>query len=310
MNFRDIEYFIAIVDAKTFSAAAENLFISQPALSQHIRKLEDELGMPLFDRSKRTVELTETGALFLQEGRQMLQSYRRMQKRIAKLKYPPSETVHFGISPFYSRHYLPLLLPPLISAHPSLKYEVMEDYSYNIERALLDGKLDFCLVPLLPQNPELTYEAVYQETILLAIPKDSDINDLAIPTNTGLPYMDLRNVRNEPFVALRSVQKFTEFTNRIFEQAGFTPNIVCETMNWDALNMMVSSGLGVGFVPNLVIHQLDASIRPRYYRLLPDAQRTYTIAYRRGDSPSGPAQLVLDVFREAFRRYVIAGGSA
>lgn len=306
MNFKDIEYFLAIVDAKTFSAAADNLFISQPALSQHIKKLEDELGLPLFDRKKRVVELTEAGTLFLQECRLLQQSYNRMLKRISKLKYPPNEIVHFGISPFYSRHYLPLLLPPLIQAHPTLKYEVMENYSYHIEQAVLDGKLDFCLVPFLPQNPMLSYEAVYQETILLAIPKDSPINDLAIPTNTGLPYMDLQNVRNEPFVALRSVQKFTEFTNRIFEQAGFTPQIVCETMNWDALNMMVSNGLGIGFVPNLVINQLDTSICPRYYRLLPDAQRTYTIAYRRAEPLSNSAQLVIDVFRETFRNMYIS----
>lgn len=306
MQIKDVEYFMAIVEAGSFSAAADKLFISQPALSQHVKKIENELGIQLFDRSKRSVVLTEAGKIFRQEGRQLLQVHSRLLGRISMLGFSEKETVRFGISPFYSRHYLPELLPALIKAYPMLKYEVTENYSYMIEKALLEKELDFVLVPLLPKNPLLVYEPVYQESILLAVPKDSYINEFAIPSNTGLPYMELQRLQDASFISLKSVQKFTEFTNRIFEQTEFTPNIVCETMNWDALNTLVSTGLGVGFVPDLLIKQLDENVRPKYYRLLPEASRMYAIAYRRSDGLSGTAKCVVEVFKEAFRNRTVA----
>ncbi|WP_071429552.1 LysR family transcriptional regulator [Angelakisella massiliensis] len=299
MQLKAIEYFIAIVETGSFTKAAEKLFISQPALSQQIKKLEDELGAKLFDRSKHSAELTEVGQLFLQEGKRMIQIYNQLVQRIFELEHPTEEVVRFGISPFYSRYYLPLLLPPLINKYPTLHYEVTENYSAVIEKALIDGKLDFCMVPLLPKNPLLIYEPVYQENILLAVPRDSPINQFAFSAN-GVDCIDLKVVRDQPFIALKSVQKVSEFSRQLCEQAGFSPTIICETMNWDTLNQLVSTGLGVGFVPDLLINQLEENIRPRYYHLLPNAQRIYTIAYRQGDTLSRSARVMVDVFRKAF----------
>lgn len=300
MQFKEIQYFITIVQTGTFTAAAEQLYISQPALSQHIRRLEDEVGAKLFDRSKHSAELTEAGKLFLQEGKRLLLIHDQLLRRISDIEHPVEEVVRFGISPFYSRCYLPALIPPLVEAHPSIKYEVTEDYSYVIEAAVADGKLDFCLVPLLPENPLLSYELIYQESILLAVPRDSLLNEFAIPAN-GLPYMDLRHAAREPFIALKSVQKFSDFGLELCRQAGFTPNIVCAIMNWDTINMLVSSGLGVGFVPDLLVNQLGEEQRPRYYRLLSDAKRSYTIAWRKDEPLPPTARLVIESFRATFR---------
>lgn len=302
MQLKAMEYFVEIVESGSFSAASEKLFISQPALSQQIKKLEEEVGTVLFDRSRHPIQLTEAGNLFLREGKRILQIYDQLLRNIALLENHTEDVVRFGISPFYSRHYLPFLLPPLIGAYPAIKYEIMEEYSYLIEQALIDGKLDFCMVPLLPQNPFLTYEPIYHETILLAVPKDSPVNRFAVPAKDGLPYMDLANVQKEPFIALKSVQKFTNFSKELCARAGFTPDVVCETMNWDALNMLVSTGLGIGFVPDILVDQLEEGIRPRYYRLSPQAQRVYTIAHRQGDTLSKPAKLMVEVFRKAFQR--------
>ena len=210
--------------------------------------------------------------------------------------------MRFGISPFYSRYYLPLLLPPLINQYPHLRYEIMENYSSVIERAIIDGKLDFCLVPLLPKNPLLVYEPIYQETILLAVPKDSPVNKSAFSVD-HVNYIDLQAVRNVPFIALKSVQKVSEYSKQLCEHAGFTPSILCETMNWDTLNQLVSTGLGVGFVPDLLVNQLEEDIRPCYYHLLPEARRVYTIAYRQGDTLSPSARIMIEVFRREFNHF-------
>lgn len=305
MQFKAIEYFITLAETGSFSLAAEKLFLSQPALSQHIRKLELEIGATLFDRRKHPVELTPSGVLFLQEGKRLLQIYEQFLDRVALIESCQEEPVRFGISPFYSRYYLPKLLPPLVRSNPSIKFEIVENYSYVIEQMLIDRKLDFCMVPLLPQNPQLVYEPVYYETILLAVPQKSFINRFAIPSESGLPSIDLQITRDVPYITLKTVQKFTNFSKQLCEQAGFTPNTIFETMNWDTLNMLVSTGLGIGFVPDILIHQVDESIRPCYYHLLPRAQRVYTIAHRKGDALSSSAQTMVRSFRESFRDFSV-----
>ncbi len=300
MQFKSIQYFMEVARLGSFTAAAEALFISQPALSQQIKKLEDEVGAQLFDRSRHTAELTEAGTLFLQEGKRILQIYDQVLRHIAAMENPIADVVRFGISPFYSRYYLPRLLPPLVAAHPALKYEVTEDYSYVIESAVIEGKLDFCLVPLEPKNPLLSYETIYQESILLAVPRDSLVNEFAVPAN-GIPYLDLKYAARENFIALKSVQKFSDFGRELCRQAGFEPNVVCELMNWDTLNMLVSTGLGVGFVPDLLIGQMEEERRPRYYRLLSDARRAYTIARRKEETPPASVRMVIESFRSTFQ---------
>ena len=152
MRLRSIEYFLAIVREGSFSAAAEKLYISQSALSQQIKKLERELGGTLFDRSKHTAELTDVGALFVEDGGQILQIYQHTLRRNREIQDPAAGMVRFGISPFYSRYYLPSILPPLHRQYPDIKYEVVEDYSGKLEALLLERKLDFALVPSLPEN--------------------------------------------------------------------------------------------------------------------------------------------------------------
>lgn len=300
MQFSLIEAFITIVETGSFSAASEKLFISQPALSQQIRKLEKEIGAKLFDRSKHSAELTDVGQLFLEKGKLILQIYNQFIQQACNMEQYFNETVRFGISPFYSRHYLPKLLTTLISDYPALHYEVMEDYSSVIEKALINGNLDFCMVPINPRNPKLSYIPVYTESIMLAVPNDSPVNKYAVNIG-GHECIDLKYVKDEPFVALKPVQKFFSHSQQLCQEAGFSPNIVCQTMNWDALTELVSAGQGVGLVVNLCATQSSDNKSPRYYHLIPEAHRIYSIAYRADEELSPAAQKMIEIFQNIFK---------
>ena len=111
MDFKALEYICAISEAKTISQAAKNLFISQPALSQFLSKLERELGTPIFDRSGNMMTLTSAGEILVRDGSKLLLSRNEMLHRVAELSDERAETLRFGVSPFYSKYYLPLLFP-------------------------------------------------------------------------------------------------------------------------------------------------------------------------------------------------------
>lgn len=305
MNIRSFQYFITISEKPTLSSAAEALYISQPALSQQIRKIEEEVGAELFIRKGHSMSLTPAGEAFLLCSRRILQFYEAMQREVKMLSVAEKDTVHMGISPFYSQHYLPKILPPFLQQHPQINVDIVEENSVNLENKLLKGELDFCALPLYPKNELLEYETIYHEKILLAVPRNHPINS-GYPANAlknkVYPSIDLSLMKNEPFIGLKKIQKFSAIGLRLCEEAGFLPRTVCETMNWETVHLMIASGLGVGFVPEIMIGGIvDPEICPCYYQLSSPVYRDYALVHRPGTVLSDAANILQDSLREFFR---------
>ena len=220
MQLNSINYFVTIAQEKSISKAADKLFVSQPALSQYMKKIESELNTPLFVHGNRNFELTQAGEIFFQEGQVILQLYEQMMRRITSLANSNQEIVHFGISPFYSKYYLPKIIPHVLERYPWLQFNIIEEHSVYLEEKLAAGELDFCALPLYPKNPLLDYEVIHQEEIFLAVPRNHPVNALITPSS-GISYIDLRLVRNEPFVSLKSIQKFSEMSHQLCAGGGF-----------------------------------------------------------------------------------------
>jgi len=302
MTFRTIEYVIAVHEAGSFSRAAQHLYISQPALSQAIAKAERELGVEFFARDTHALRLTAAGELLVREGRELLRQRDELKTRISGLSAARNETIRLGISPFYSKYYLPAVLPYFRRHFPSVRLEITEEISVVLEQQVIDGALDFCFVPLHPQNPRLSYEVVHVEEILLAVPRDNPICAHAVPS-PGLPYIDLKHFENEPFVGLKSIQKFNDMAAALCAAAGFEPHVVYETLNWDTVSMLVASGMGSGFVPDVLLNHFTGERSPQYYHLLGlDALRPYAVACKRGTTLSPLARQLVEIFRSNIQR--------
>lgn len=305
MNLRSFQYFITVCETPTLSAAAESLFVSQPALSQQIKKIEEEIGAPLFYRTRHTMTLTPAGEAFLICARKIIQIYNIMQHEVKLLNTVEKDTVRMGISPFYSQHYLPNVIPPFLTQYPHINVDIVEENSVQLEAKLLNGDIDFCVLPFYPKNELLEYETIYHEKILLAIPRNHPINSNypndAIQSKI-FPSIDLSLMKNEPFIGLKKIQKFSSLGLRLCEEAGFEPRTVCETMNWETVHLMIASGLGIGFVPEILIGNIsNPDICPCYYQLSPPVYRDYAIAQRPGTVLSDVTNILQDNLRAFFR---------
>ena len=228
MTFKTIEYVIAVHETGSFSRAAQRLFISQPALSQAIAKAERNLGVEFFMRDTHTVRLTAAGELLVREGRELLRQRDELSTRISGLSAARNETIRLGISPFYSKYYLPAVIPYFSHYFPSVRLEITEEISVVLEQQVIDGLLDLCFVPLLPQNPRLCYEVIHVEEILLAVPRSSPLAAHAMPS-PGLPYIDLKLFENEPFIGLKSIQKFNDMSAAMCAHTFGLDNIIAES---------------------------------------------------------------------------------
>ncbi len=305
MTFKTIEYMLAILEEGGFSRAAQRLYISQPALSQAIRKAEEEIGTPLFVRDTRSIHLTAAGELLVREGRELIKQRDDLVHHLAGMSSSQRETIRFGISPFYSKYYLPVVLPYFSDNFPASHLKVTEEISVTLEQMVIDGELDLCFVPLEPQNPRLNYEIIHVEEILLAVPPQHLLHAHATVSTGATPYIDLSLFAQEPFIALKPVQKFNSMNERLCSAAGFTPHVVYETLNWDTVNILAANGIGVGFVPDILRAASMYNRRPKYYRLMGmDTSRAYAVAYKKGMELSSLERQLVELFRTHIKRLV------
>ncbi len=305
MQLKDIEYVSAVASEKNFSAAAEKLFISQPALSQAIKRLENELGVVLFNRSTSSVQLSSAGELFLAEGETLLRLSHQLKQHMANLAAQKSGSIRIGISTFYSSYYLARILPAFRSLHPGIRISIVEGKSHELESMAVREEVDFSLIPMPLDQPELVRcHILHQEQILFAIPADSPLrSQLHVSMSMDFPFIDLSCASQEPFIFLHRDQRFYATALRLCQDAGFSPDIVCELTNWDAINALIGSGAGVGFVPELVTQRnlKDVPV-PIYCRIVNQlVTRPYVIAYKKERELSPAASDFLEFIQALFK---------
>lgn len=300
MEFKALEYICAISEAKTISQAAKNLFISQPALSQYLSKIEQSLGTPVFVRSGSVMTLTSAGEILIREGRSLLMARKQMLGQISSLSSGTEETLRFGVSPFYSKYYLPLLLPYYRANYPHIHLNIVEQNSTELEQLVLDGNLDLCFIPAEPMREGLTYHPISMEQIMIALPPQHPANALAIPS-PGIPYLDIGFLNNEPFVELLPTLKFSKMSQRILRHFSITPNVIYQSVNWDTVCMLVARGIGAGFLPEVLIHK--HLHEPCFYRIAGiNSTRSYSAVYARGKRLSHSALNLISVFQSLLEK--------
>ena len=305
MQLKDIEYVSAVASEKNFSAAAEKLFISQPALSQAIKRLENELGVVLFTRSTSSVQLSSAGELFLAEGETLVRLSHQLKQHMANLAAQKSGSIRIGISTFYSSYYLARILPAFRSLHPGIRISIVEGKSHELEFMAVREEVDFSLIPMPLDQPELVRcHILHQEQILFAIPADSPLrSQLHVSMSMDFPFIDLSCASQEPFIFLHRDQRFYATALRLCQDAGFSPDIACELTNWDAINALIGSGAGVGFVPELVTQRnlKDVPV-PIYCRIVNQlVTRPYVIAYKKERELSPAASDFLEFIQALFK---------
>lgn len=169
MNFRDLEYLIALEELKHFRKAAEKCFVSQPTLSGQIRKLENELNIQLMERSSRKVIFTQAGLDIVNKAKTILLEAKSL-KEIAKSHNEPMQgTLHIGLIPTVAPYLLPLIIPAIKKHFPDLELFLHENQTDVLIKQLEDGELDCLMLALLPSMETLQQYTLYDEPLELAL---------------------------------------------------------------------------------------------------------------------------------------------
>jgi DNA-binding transcriptional LysR family regulator len=246
MELRYFEYFIAVADELSFSRAAERLSISQPPLSQQIQRLEKELGVQLFIRTKRKVELTEAGKIFLEEARRTLAQADAAIKTAQRAGRGEVGRLVIGFVGSSAYGFLPTAIRTFRERFPDVELILKELTTMEQVEALSAGQIDlgFLRPPIF--EDELEQESVQKEPFLIAV---SEKHPLA-----HLPTAPLKALMHEPFILVpRTLAPgFYDQMIAICAKAGFHPKMVQEAIQFHVIVSLVAAGLGIAFVPSSI----------------------------------------------------------
>ena len=176
MNTRDLEYLIAVAEELHFGRAAERCHASQSALSGQLRKLEDRLGVTVFERNKRHVRLTEIGEQIVERARAVLYHVEAMERTASAHRDPFAGTCAIGMPPTIGPFLTPLLLPAVKHYLPKLRLDLVEDFTDHLEKQLADGDLDLAILATTPTRAVLSEIVLYDEPFWVAMPSDHPLS--------------------------------------------------------------------------------------------------------------------------------------
>ncbi len=245
MNLRDLRYLVALADHKHFGRAAEASFVSQPTLSTQIRKLEDELGVSLVERTPRKVLLTEIGREIAERARTILREVDQVRELARRTRDPESGTVRLGLFPTLGPYLLPHVVPKLRERFPKLELLLVEEKTPVLLRQLDEGRIDAAVLALPLHDAQLHVEPLFEEQFVLAVPKDSKL-----AKRDSLRMEDLEDQR---LLLLEDGHCLRDQALDVCHLAGASEKDGFRATSLETLRQMVAANVGMTLLPALAV---------------------------------------------------------
>jgi DNA-binding transcriptional LysR family regulator len=291
LELLQLKYFQCVARLEHMTKAAEQLKIAQPSLSKTIARLEEDLGVPLFDRRGRQLRLNTYGRIFLERVERAFMELREGQREIQDLAGCNQGTVTLAVS---VPRILPELLGAFFAAYPDVRLRQVMQSTATMVRNLENGEIDLCISSVPIAGRDLVWQPLITEEIFLIVPPQHELADR--------DSVHLHEVSNQPFISMNEGFGFRDLTDGFCRQAGFTPYIAFEGDQLDVIGNLVQQGLGIAFVPALTWRKASHRLTHRLRILEPVCQRTIGLAWSKRRYLSLEAQRFRDFVVEYFKQ--------
>ncbi|MCI9163903.1 MAG: LysR family transcriptional regulator [Lachnospiraceae bacterium] len=268
MDTRQIEYLLKIAEENNITRAAEKLHLTQPALNQQLLRLERELGLPLFHRSRTDWRPTQAGEIYLENARKMLQIKQETYKRLGDLAARQKGTLSLAFTPGRGTTMFSYVYPRFHQKYPDIIVEPSELSVRKQQTLIARGELDLGFQTLCDEHrTDDEYLLLATEEIFLIVPKGHPVCE-GFPTprrkkgarQPVFPELDIRQLQYEPFVLMYRESTIRQLVDELFAQAGFTPNVLFETASNATILTMIRGRLCCGLIPAHYLQKPDKSL--------------------------------------------------
>ncbi|MBU2964519.1 LysR family transcriptional regulator [Amphritea sp. 2_MG-2023] len=279
MDTNSLQAFVAVAESGSFSRAAEQLFLTQSAMSKRILILEQQLNNRLFDRIGRTVSLTEAGRELLPRARRILLELEDARRSLSNLRGDVSGTLSVAASHHISLHRLPPVLRQYSSDFPEVKLDLRFDESEIAYDNVVKGNLEIALITLAPSpDPNIHCQTIWRDKLNYVVATDHPL--------ASLQQVTLEQLCRYPAILSGSATFTRQLAEQQFSQLALQPDIAMSTNYLDTIRMMVEIGLGWSLLPetmtenSLTVLKVDAPAVTRELGYITHKERTLSNAAR------------------------------
>ncbi len=288
MEFRQLEAFVAVADRKSFSFAAEALFLSQSTVSSHIKNLEKELNKSLILRTTKTLRLTQDGEMFLRYARRIVDT---RDAALASMEQAPRQMLRLGASSIPSAYLLPGILKRFHAVHPTMRFDIRQGDSEIVQEMVQDGVVDIGLLGKRYGSAQCEYIPLCEDELVLVTPTTPAYQQLR---RDNAPLHELLRC---PMIVREQGSATQNVSAEILANLGVPAhslNIIAYTDGLEPLKMLITQGLGVSICSRFSVQELSAQQRVYLYPLPTQVKRFFYLVYSTQRSHSPALQQFID----------------
>lgn len=281
MNLRALQYFVKLADLRHFSKAADACFVSQPTLSTQIKKLEEELGVQLVERSPKNIMLTPVGLEIAERARLVLSDIDQIRAVARRSGNPADGVIRLGLFPTLAPYFLPHVVPGVRAAYPNLRLQLAEEKTETILTMLKQGELDAGLLALPIPEDGLELEVLFEEPFVVAMPGGHEL--------ASHEHITLEDLDGVELLLLEEGHCLREHALEVCALAGAHERVDFHATSMETLRQMVAAGVGVTLMPLLAVKPPIAKTGNVVLRPFTDPapNRTIALVWRSSSALSG-----------------------
>lgn len=304
ISIREIDYIVAVAECGNITRAADKLYISQPALSQTIKRIEHEMGVQLFQRFNGRLRLTDEGNCFVSAGIRINKELRDMENHIQDIFLLNGGTLALGIPHHLGAYIIPKALAAFKKQHEKVNILLREASPNTLEKMLKGGQIDLAVMPLPIKDSSICYKPFLINKMVLAMGKNDPLNmySYAKRLSSGRRYFDLKNADGATFILGEVGQRIRVASDHIISKSGISIKTAFSSVNIETIKRLVGAGLGITLLPELYLYtnseRLGGDIN--CYCLEPEQDYPWTIvsAYYKTNSLTMASKCFMEILGE------------
>lgn len=304
MLLHEMAYVYEVYRQRGFTRAAQALYISQPSLSQMIRKAEGRIGTTIFDRSTSPIGLTEAGRAYIRAAEQVLQIESDLRRYLDDAEQCITGVLTLGAAMLFTSYVLPPMLSAFSERYPGVELRLHEAPTARLKEQLQEGRLDFAVDNSAFESAVYETRTFKREQVILAVPRALSVNETVADYRLTAEALrsgetaraPLALFRDTPFLMLKEGNDTRERAEHLCAQAGFSPKIRLQLDQQLAAYTLAGYGLGAAFISDTLALSVPPDERLCFYRIdSPDVERNISLFYKRTRVLSAPMRAFLNL---------------
>jgi len=290
LNFNQLRVFYYAAKNLNFTAAANDLFITQPAITAQVKSFEEFCNLKLFKKRGRRIYLTHEGSSLFEYAERIFKYEKEIENVIDDMRELKRGVLSLGTTKAYARYFMPLMITTFRQNYPKIKIQLNEGSSLDMIHSLLDFKIEVAVIAKAEDNPEINFMPFSQEEMAVIVPRKHPFTK-----RKSIPFGDLAEER---FIMKEKGSGTRKLVEALFQKEGCTPDILMETSNTEFIKQLVQRGEGVSFV---VREAVAAELKEKKLAEVPlTGPKVYldvSIACLKNQTLSAPANAFVETLR-------------